>query len=321
MLKGTNATVLVVTVGFLAFLTGSDLLRRPRWTRPYLLAAGALLLTELALNDLTTFAVIGVILGGWAIGLAVRWALGVASVRPTVARIAAWLKASGVEIGELARAATAGASPAPWRTARRRWCRSPTGTVRGSGVVRRLWYSVRVTAPRPAPRRSACAPSSSARRSRATARRPPASWHRRSCCWQTAAGDAGAGDVLPDGCPLDEHAAPEARVALFRSLKLLHRAGVAHRDLHRGEPAGRTGLGGFRLPGAGPGRFRGGGASSRRCPAADHHGPVGGGLGSREGVPGGLSARRRGGRGRDPAAGGPRHVGLVGDAGRQGLPR
>ncbi len=234
MLKGTNATVLVVTVGFLAFLTGSDLLRRPRWTRRCLLAAGALLLTELALNDLTTFAVIGVILGGWAIGLAVRWALGVASVRPTVARIAAWLKASGVEIGELAESGDGRRLAGALANGTKTVVSLANRDSRGSGVVRRLWYSVRV---------SGAATGAEALSLRSQLERQALS------SYGAAAAGVVAPQVLllaelppetlvlamscPDGCPLDEHAAPEARVALFRSLKLLHRAGVAHRDLPR----------------------------------------------------------------------------------------
>ena len=73
----------MVDTAFVAFLVGSDLARRSRWSRRCMgSAAAALLLTGLAIDALTPYAVVIVLFGGLMTGWLVRWLLRAASVRP-----------------------------------------------------------------------------------------------------------------------------------------------------------------------------------------------------------------------------------------------
>lgn len=144
MLRGTNAAGLLFPVGFVAFLTGTDLTRRSRWTRWCILTVALLPLSELSLDDLTFFAVLAVPLGGWAIGLIVRWVLEVASVRPDPLVLLNWLQQSGVPAEEL--------TEDPDDRSLVGTLRDGTGFIvllenrdtRGAGIARRLWRLVRL---------------------------------------------------------------------------------------------------------------------------------------------------------------------------------
>jgi glycosyltransferase 2 family protein len=230
MLRGTNAAVLVVSVGFVAFLTGTDLARRPRWRRWCALAAGLLPLSELIVGDLTFFAVLAAPVGGWAIGLLVRWVLAVSSVRPSSQRLTSWLRQSGVPLasldgggnrGQLSGVLTDGSAVVIVLESR---------DTRGSGVVRRLWRLFRF--------REAATQVFSSR----------AQLKERALASYIA---TGAGILAPRVLVLGElppeilvlafsrphgsspdKATPSGQlVGLFGALRCLHSAGVAHRDL------------------------------------------------------------------------------------------
>ena len=79
VIHGKNPMMFVVDSAFIAFLVGSDLARRSRWSRWCTSSAAALLLTGLAADTLTPFAVALVLAGGLMAGWLVRWLLRAAS--------------------------------------------------------------------------------------------------------------------------------------------------------------------------------------------------------------------------------------------------
>lgn len=232
MLRGTNATELIASVGLVAFLTGTDLVRRPRWRRWCLLAVAALLLSELALVDLTFFAMIVAPLMGWAIGLIVRWALQAASVRPTADALAEWLAASGVPVAKLDGRNARGAIEGSLQDDSRLTLLLANRDNRGSGIARRLWRSLRL-------RGAATGAQVLSSRSQLE--------HHALASYTVAQVGVLAPKVLilaefppetlvlamscPSGSVVDEAAAPADLVGLFAALAALHRGGVAHRDL------------------------------------------------------------------------------------------
>jgi len=230
MLRGTNAAALVVTVGFIAFLTGTDLARRPRWIRWCVLAATLLPLGELAVAELTFFAALAAPLGGWAIGLLVRWSLGVCSVKPDSRRLTNWLRQSGVPIAFL--------EDIPERRNFHGQLADGSAVVvivesrdtRGSGLARRTWQLLRF--------REAGGLAFS---SRAQLKE-----------WALASYTATAAGILaprvlmlgefppetlvlafspPSGSSPDNTTSSRQLASLFSALRCLHSAGVAHRDL------------------------------------------------------------------------------------------
>ena len=70
----------------------------------------ALLLSGLAVDALTPFAVSIVLFGGLLAGWLVRWLLGAASVLPSPAELVAWLRSQGAAVRELA-----GNRPRGWK--------------------------------------------------------------------------------------------------------------------------------------------------------------------------------------------------------------
>ncbi len=236
MLRGTNATSFVVTVAFVAFVTGTDLVRRARWTRGCALAVGPLVLGELALNDLTIFATLTAPLAGWAAGLLVRWSLGAVSVRPSADALVAWLRSFGIAVAHLEVADGSrgfhglleDGTPIDVACANR--------DTRGSGIGQRLWRSLRV---RGAARGAEALSSRSQLEREALA------------CYVAGAAEVRVPRVLrlaeippetlvlctarPEGKPLGEGATVEAFEALFGLLDRLHCAGIAHRDLRSEE--------------------------------------------------------------------------------------
>ncbi len=232
MLQGKNGTIFVLLVGFTAFLTGTDLARRPRWTRWCVLAVLLLPLSELVVNDLTVFALLAAPLGGWAIGLLVRWVLAVSSVRPSPLALERWLRRSGVAVEGL----TDGADHEGFDGV----LDDGTGVLvllanrdtRGSGVARRLWRAVRlrgvqsgagVFSSRTQLQNQALASYTAASvgvlapRVLVLAELPPETLALALAC--------------PEGATPDVGTAPAQLVGLFAALRSLHTAGVAHRDL------------------------------------------------------------------------------------------
>jgi glycosyltransferase 2 family protein len=234
VINGRNPSIFVVDTAYIAFLVGADLARRSRWSRWCLSSVAALLLTGLAVTSLTPFGVVVGLFGGLMVGWAVRWLLGAASVRPSTDALARWLRGHRVPVTDLAPDAHRGrgrltgvlrdGTPVDVHLADR--------DTRGAGLARRLWSLVRL--------------------------RPVVAGHvslsSRDRLQQLAlaaclARDGGvpspsvlylgvtAGETLvlalarPRGRPLDEAMTPGVATALFRSLRALHDAGIAHRDL------------------------------------------------------------------------------------------
>ena len=83
LLLHKNPSTFVVDTAFIAFVVASDLARRTRWSRWCWLSAAALLLTGLAVDALTPFALTVSLFAALFFGWAVRWLLGAASVRPS----------------------------------------------------------------------------------------------------------------------------------------------------------------------------------------------------------------------------------------------
>src|SRR6202012_3245195 len=70
VLHRSNPTTLVVDTALVAFIVASDIARRSRWTRWCLLSGAGLLLTGLAVNSLTPFAVVVTLFAGLLFGWA-----------------------------------------------------------------------------------------------------------------------------------------------------------------------------------------------------------------------------------------------------------
>jgi glycosyltransferase 2 family protein len=145
VLHGRNPTIFVVDASIIAFLVVSDLARRSRWTRWYVLSVAGLLLTGLAVNSLTPFAVIVVLFEGLLLGWTSRWTLGALSVRPRTSELIAWLRDHRLPVSDLSEADAEVAhlvgrlddgTPIEVRMANR--------DTRGSGLLLRLWSRFRL---------------------------------------------------------------------------------------------------------------------------------------------------------------------------------
>jgi len=143
VLHHSNPSIFVVDTAFIAFVVGTDLTRRSHWSRWWPTAGAALLISGLAVNALTPFAVVIVLFSGLLAGWLVRWLFGAATVLPDQAELTAWLTSQGVAVGELAgtgRVRLAGSltdgTPIQVRLSGR--------DTRGSGLVRRLWSVIRL---------------------------------------------------------------------------------------------------------------------------------------------------------------------------------
>ncbi len=94
--------------GLVAYTTIIDLSGRPRWRNALWLTLGVYAVASLATLRTTVLSVLITLLLGRAIGLAVRYAAGSMSPRPTAEAIAAALASAGVAVSELRRAEGAG---------------------------------------------------------------------------------------------------------------------------------------------------------------------------------------------------------------------
>ena len=297
MLQGRNATIFVVLVGFTAFVTGTDLARRPRWTRWCVLAVLLLPLSEVAVNDLTVFALLGAPLGGWAIGLLVRWVLAVSSVRPSPQALERWLRRSGVAVAGLADDADHEGFDGVLDDGTDVLVRLANRDTRGSGVARRLWRSVRLrgvqsgagvfssphAAPEPGPRELHGGERGGARSSGAGPRR-------------AAPRDVGAGAGLSRGGDARRRDCARAAGRSLAALRSLHTAGVADRDLREENLLVGAHGAGFASLGRDTNRRGGACPTPRSRPGTDDVGDAGRCSTGGPGVPRGLPPRRRPGR-------------------------
>jgi uncharacterized membrane protein YbhN (UPF0104 family) len=237
VIHGKNPLYFVIESAFVAFLVGSDLARRSRWFRRCMGSAAALLLTGLAIDALTPYAVVIVLFGGLMTGWLVRWLLRAASVRPATGELMAWLNDHGVDMSSLTR-------PDPQDQGRMQGTLADGTTVdvhladrdtRGSGVARRLWSLVRL---RPVVAGHVALSSRAQLQQLALA--------------SSLAQKAGVlsptvllleempNETLmlamarPPGNELGGAVSAEDATALFTSLRALHDAGIAHRDLRPG---------------------------------------------------------------------------------------
>jgi uncharacterized membrane protein YbhN (UPF0104 family) len=145
VLHARNPAIVVVDTALVAFLVASDLARRSRWTRWYLLSGAGLILTGLAVDSLTPFAVTVVLFGGLLFGWATRWTLRAPSVRPRISELIEWLSKYHLSVDTLVESNT--------NVAHLVGCLSDGTSIevrlanrdtRGSGLVRRLWLRVRL---------------------------------------------------------------------------------------------------------------------------------------------------------------------------------
>lgn len=145
VLHGKNPAIFVVDAALVAFLVASDLPRHSRWTRWCLISGGGLLLTGLAVNSLTPFAVAVVLFAGLLFGWATRWALGAPSVRPSIEELIDWLGDYQLSVSTLD---TVDSDPAHLvgrlSDGSSIEVRMANRDTRGSGLVRRLWARVRL---------------------------------------------------------------------------------------------------------------------------------------------------------------------------------
>lgn len=232
MLRGTSPGLLVVTVGYVALLTGTDLSRSPRWFRWAALTVLFLPLTELLARDLSIVAMVVAPIAGWGIGLLVRWALATASVRPPRDSVVAWLQESGVHVSALQAGKSRSRLTGTLESGNAIDVLLANRDTSGAGVVRRFWQAIRL---RGSPFGAVVASSRSQLESQALA------------CYTAAANGVLAPRVLllaemapgmhvlvlrcPRGAAVHSTSSPEDLAAVFSALRLLHAAGVAHRDL------------------------------------------------------------------------------------------
>ena len=234
VLHGSNPSIFVVDTAFVAFVVGTDLARRSRWSRWWAWSGAALLLSGLAVGTLTPFAVVLALFGGLLVGWVVRWLLGAASVLPTTAELTDWLTSQGVTAADLSVTGPQGRARLEGTVAdgsRIRVHLSGRDT-RGSGAARRLWALARL--------RSAVA-GHVALTSRAQVEQLSLACFLAERARVPSPALVLLGEMpgetlvlvttIPDGRPGVEGESPAGAASLFASLRRLHDSGVAHHDL------------------------------------------------------------------------------------------
>lgn len=259
LLLHKNPSTFVVDTAFIAFVVASDLARRSRWSRWCWLSAAALLLTGLAVDALTPFALTVSLFAALFFGWAVRWLLGAASVRPSTDELVSWLSESQLSVRELhssdrrphalSEGSLTDGTEVEVRMANR--------DTRGSGLGRRLWALARL---RP------LVAGHLALSSRSQIERLALSSYLAQGAGVLSPAVLLLGEMppetlvlvlsVPPGGPFDDGDGLEGALAIFKALRALHNAGVAHRDLRAdnllvaGSAAGFSSLDSA-LPGAG----------------------------------------------------------------------
>ena len=238
---GKNPTLFVVDGAYVAFLVGSDMRRRSRWSRWCVVSAAALLLTGLAVNTLTPFAVVIVLFGGLMVGWLVRWLLRAGSVRPATGELKAWLARRDVDIADLSAAdpKDQGRLEGTLRDGTPVDVDLADRDTRGSGLAQQVWALIRL---RPVVAGHGLVSSRAQLQQLALA---SALAERTGVpCPSVRLLEEMPNETLalvmarPRGKPLDGPVSLETATALFTSLRSLHDVGLAHRDLRAGEPAG-----------------------------------------------------------------------------------
>jgi uncharacterized membrane protein YbhN (UPF0104 family) len=234
VLHGSNPSIFVVDTAFIAFVVGTDLARRSRWSRWWTWSGAALLLSGLAVGTLTPFAVVLALFGGLLVGWITRWLLGAASVLPATTELMDWLTGQGVPVADLSVDEPQGRTrlEGTATNGNRISVHLSGRDTRGSGAARRLWALVRL--------RSAVAGhvalSSRARVEQLSLACFLAERARVPSPVLVLLGEM-PGETLvlvttiPDGRPGVEGASPAGAASLFASLRRLHDTGVAHHDL------------------------------------------------------------------------------------------
>ena len=239
VLHHKNPSTLVIDTAFVAFVVGSDLARLSRWWRWCVLSSAALLITGLAVDSLTPFALVVALFAALLFGWAVRWLLGAASVRPSTDELVAWLSASRLSVAALdatghRRYARLHGSLADGTAIEVRLANRDT---RGAGLARRLWALARL---RP------LVAGHVALSSRAQIERLALSSYLASGAKVLSPTVLLLKEMPPETLVLvlahptgepfakkfeDDKDADEQAGELFSALRALHDAGVAHRDL------------------------------------------------------------------------------------------
>ena len=230
VLHGSSSFIFVVDTAFVAFVVGTDLTRRSHWSRWWPCAVVALLLSGLAVDVLTPFAMVLVFFGGVSAGWLVRWLLGAASVLPGTAELVAWLRSQGAAVRELAgdRARLDGTLNDATRIQVRLYGRDTWG----SGLARRLWELARLE-----PRATGHIAIGSRERLEQLALACTLARQAGVRCPAVQLFGQMPGEILvllmtvPSGAPLGSTVTAGEAASLFASLRTLHNAGIAHRDL------------------------------------------------------------------------------------------
>ena len=230
VLHGSSSFIFVVDTAFVAFVVGTDLTRRSHWSRWWPCAVVALLISGLAVDVLTPFAMVLVFFGGVSAGWLVRWLLGAASVLPGTAELVAWLRSQGAAVHVLAgdRARLDGTLNDGTRIQVRLYGRDTWG----SGLARRLWELARLE-----PRATGHIAIGSRERLEQLALASTLARQAGVTCPAVQLFGQMPGEILvllmtvPSGAPLGSTVTVPEAASLFASLRALHNAGIAHRDL------------------------------------------------------------------------------------------
>lgn len=233
MLHGTDGSTFVRDGIIVALVSGSDTVRYTGWGRYCVLVVGGLLLSGLALGELTLFGGVVATLGGWAMGLFTRWVLRTTVRRPSIESLVRGLDEAGLEVRSLERSSPE--SPELYGTladGRQILLKAAGREMHASAVLRQLWARVRL-------RGAAIGPQLLTKRSaletEALASMMAASTGVLAPKVLLLAHFEPGTLVLAlehrDGPALDEKADDAQLQELFSGLHRLHEVGVAHRDL------------------------------------------------------------------------------------------
>ncbi|MGO9197399.1 MAG: lysylphosphatidylglycerol synthase domain-containing protein [Acidimicrobiales bacterium] len=233
MLYRTDGSTLVRDAVIVALVTGSDTARYSGWGRYCTIVVSAVLVTGLALDEITLFGVLVAALVGYSAGLLTRFARRATVSRPSVESLVRGLRRAGVDVKSLERLDDDGHELTGSLADGRQIVLQASGReVHGAGAILRLWSVVRL-------------------RSAATGRQPISLRAALETEALASLMASNTGVVAPrvlllahfepdtlvlarerlDGRTLDDGATSDEVERLFGSLRRLHEIGVAHRDL------------------------------------------------------------------------------------------